>query len=571
MSLMQDIGTLRAYLTLDTSQYDKATTGATAKTKDLSKEMGLIGTGGAIAGAGLAAMAAEAIYATNRAGEFADQIKDVAIVTGMSVEQVQQWKHAADVSGVSFDSLTGIMQKFTQNVGATGPAGDELRESLKNMGISVKDANGNFRDTNSLMKETISKLQEIDNPIVRNTTAMKLYGKSWSELADFLEDDVDLLKLMEDAEPISKYDLDKAEEYKNKMGELGAEFDQIQVKIGTKLIPAFSAIVGWITTYGVPAIEYFIDTVTRGINNMIMADAIAVDFLNGLLGNPTHNAEEFAAKLIQENIDRNISMSGKFVAGQFTQNPAGAGAISPVDVGIGGSGGGSSGGSGGGGGGSGSSSSYNWPTSPTGTGVYMIRPERIDPVTGAHSPALYGNATTGQTSTNPYAWNTATPATQISGQTTYAASFGHMLSKLSSTSGLSAAAKSVIDKYYNQGSTTRQASADINVLKTNPNSPEAQAIIARVLKERGPMAGDSSVEGTIEYLESSLQAGSIHDPYIYPTGNDYNALKSEWDRLTGGSQPVLDSRGNAIIYVTIDGQEVAKAVVNKLALLGVKV
>lgn len=48
-------------------------------------------------------------------------------------------------------------------------------------------------------------------------------------------------------------------------------------------------------------------------------------------------------------------------------------------------------------------------------------------------------------------------------------------------------------------------------------------------------------------------------------------FNSEFRRLTRGTNPMYDANGNIIVYMQVDGQTIAKAVVDKLALLGVKV
>lgn len=554
-----DIGTLRAMLTLDNSQYKKATDESVKGTESLSKGLINVQTGGMLAGAGLAAMAAEAVYATNRVADFADQIKDVATITGMSTDQVQRWKYAADQSGVSFEALSTVMRMFTQNLSHIGDGTSDMAVTLSALGVSVKDANGNFRDTNTLMMETLAALQGMEDPVRRNTLAMQLYGRSWSELADFMEKDVDLAKLMSNAKPISNADIVAADNYGKKMKALGSELDMVHVKIGTKLIPAFNAIATWFSLYGVPAITGFMDIVNRGINNMVILNLKALDFLNGALGRSTNYVQRFEDSLAEEVRRNNAAMSGSYSAAM---------GIPTLDIG--------------------SVSGTGVSTSISG-GVSVKAGSEVAAALKPVSPTLQeiaktisytdfiGLSGTAQTSLikagyNPYVNNETGYSPAVTpGETTYSASFGHMLSKLSSRTGLSPAAQAVIDKYYNRNSVTAQAEQDLSILRTKPNSPEAQAVMTRLLKERGPMVGDSSVEGMIDYLQSSLQAGSIHDQYITPTGNEYNALKSEWDRLTGGNNPVLNQSGNVIVYVQVDGQTVAQALVNKLRLLGANV
>ena len=319
------VGELVAELTLDTSGMSKGVDKAGKEAQRLAKDLETVNKGGLVAAGALTAIGVAAMEAANRAADYADQIKEVATITGMTTDQVQRWKYAADQSGVSFDALTVTMRMLTQNIQNVDDKNSSLRASLDSLGVSAKTANGQFKDTNTLMLETLTALKNMDDPVRRNTIAMQLYGRSWSELADFMEKDVNLAQLMAKADPISKYKLDQAEAYKNKMNALSSSMDQAAISIGTKLVPALSALVSAFTTYGVPAINSFINTVNTGIDNMVYRALQAGDIINGLFGGALGKGsaaaawDKYKADMVRA---ENAANSGSYSDSSITNMPS---------------------------------------------------------------------------------------------------------------------------------------------------------------------------------------------------------------------------------------------------------
>lgn len=540
------VGTLIAELSLETSGFKRGMTEAQKESARLKGELELISVGGALAAASIAAIGTEAVLAAKRAGDYADQIKDVAAVTGMSTEQVQRWKYAADQSGVSFDALTTTMKMLTQNIGGVDDKNSELRKSLDGLGVSAKDANGNFRSTNDLMLSTLTALQKMDDPVKRNTLAMQLYGRSWSELADFMEDDVQLSELMAKAKPIDKYHLDQADAYKKKMSTLGSEFDQIQVKIGTKLIPAFSAITDWISSSGVPAIEWFIEKVTVGFNNMIVLQKRMLDIASFVTTGKYGTAEEeYNKKIADEVRAMNASASTAGVdmssgvssvsqsGGYLSTNVANFQAEMRARLG------GSSGGVETGGARSAGLSTYSG-------GEISTSDWRKD--YGSINPAS--------------AISTSSGGGGVSGN--FGMGFEALLNSLKNVNqaDLSNPVKSFLAQWKQRESQAAyQQSQKDNIRRIINHGTEAEKL---------KLLGAYNNMGYEEILAAQTGPGLSTDYTQGDYNQYYGMMSNEMSRLTSGEKPKYDMGGNAVVYVTIDGKEVAEAVFKKLQLLGVK-
>jgi len=580
------VGELVAELTLDTSGMSKGVDKAGKEAKRLEADLASINKGGLVAAGALTAMGVAAMEAANRAGEYADQIKEVSSITGMSTDQVQRWKYAADQTGVSFDALTVTMRMLTQNIQNVDDKNSTLKASLDAIGVSAKTASGGFKDTNTIMLETLTALKNMDDPIKRNTIAMQLYGRSWSELADFMERDVDLAAIMAQADPISKYKLDQAEAYKNKMNALGASLDQVVVKIGTKLIPAFTALTAAFTAYGVPAVNSFIDTVNIGIDNMVYRMLQAMDLLNSLSGGRLGSGSAAAAwdKYKADSVrEENAANSGSYSA-------------SSPDMSTGMSGGGSSvfgdSGSSSSGSGSGSTPQLNTGTNLSSSSASAAMAAIARGVaTGNPSLIAWGASQMKKVvAGNPYANNDSVTST-FSGADAISSS-GQAAVRSMST--ITPSKVPVTDPFYSSehggwvvkmSDGSYQWSSDPSLTSASDQaaaSARYSMVMGNVMAVTGLSEAEISARGGLTgnvaqtYMENrgatSGYSGTVEAPTVSEYGGSSVSYTSS-GAIKSNYQMGITQNGNGTLTVnlTLDGKVIAQSVVENLSSLGVKV
>jgi len=190
-----------------------------SKTKNLSK----------IAGGLLASMGALAVKTAQEADELATLSKQ----TGISTEELQKMKYAADLIDVDTDTIVGGMKKLKKAVGDGNGAFEEL-------GVKTTKANGEFRDMTDIFYDTVKALSEIPNETERDIKAMDLFGKSADELAGVIDDGgLALKQLGEEAENmgliIPQETIDKANEFNDAIDQIKAEATGTFAEIGTEI------------------------------------------------------------------------------------------------------------------------------------------------------------------------------------------------------------------------------------------------------------------------------------------------------------------------------------------------
>jgi phage-related protein len=121
--------------------------------------------------------------------KYSEELNLSSIRTGVAVDSLQKLQYAATITGISTDSLNTSLKFLNRSIAVAGSNSvSEQAAAFRSMGISVRDANGNLRDANSVLLEMSTRFQK-SNDAARNTaTAMTIFGRSGTELIPFLKE-----------------------------------------------------------------------------------------------------------------------------------------------------------------------------------------------------------------------------------------------------------------------------------------------------------------------------------------------------------------------------------------------
>jgi TP901 family phage tail tape measure protein len=193
------------------------------------------------AGAGL-------VKLTTNLGKNADKLLDLEQITGLSTTTLQEFQNVATVAGVSFEGLTGVIQKFSSRLPTIEAGTSETAKAFDSLGVALKDSNGEVRTSEDLFPELITALQDIENVTERNATAQQVFGRSLGDLAPVLgltadetrnaRNQAHELGLVLEREAILK-----ANEYRVETELLTKQLKQQGVEIGSSLIPVFQEMI----------------------------------------------------------------------------------------------------------------------------------------------------------------------------------------------------------------------------------------------------------------------------------------------------------------------------------------
>lgn len=141
-----------------------------------------LGAAAAAAGAAVAAAGKALIDFSTDGAEYADNILTMAQVTGIATDDLQAYQYAAGLVDVSVETLTGSMKKNLQSMSKAADGNSAMAAAYESLGVSVTNADGSLRDSETVYWELIDALGGIEDETQRNALAMDVLGKSATDL-----------------------------------------------------------------------------------------------------------------------------------------------------------------------------------------------------------------------------------------------------------------------------------------------------------------------------------------------------------------------------------------------------
>ena len=146
---------------------------------------GVLKAAGAAIGAVAAATAAaaKALWdCANAAGNWADSMLTMSAQTGVAVETLQKWDYAARFIDVDSETMAKALAKVTAAQGNAMKNGNDYVTMLDGQVIALKDANGEYKTSETVFYEMIDALGQIGDAAMQDAAAQDLFGKSFQEL-----------------------------------------------------------------------------------------------------------------------------------------------------------------------------------------------------------------------------------------------------------------------------------------------------------------------------------------------------------------------------------------------------
>lgn len=116
---------------------------------------------------------------TTEAGAYADTIATLAETSNVDVVNLQKWEYASQFIDTEVSTITGSLTKLQVNMASSNEA---TAAAFEQLGVSVRDSSGNFRDSEQVFWDVVDALGGVSNQVERENLAMTLLGKSANEL-----------------------------------------------------------------------------------------------------------------------------------------------------------------------------------------------------------------------------------------------------------------------------------------------------------------------------------------------------------------------------------------------------
>lgn len=256
----------------DNSQFVAAINAARNTLSGLGASLQRIGSTIATAGlAGLGALGgAAAIFS-----KVGDELAKMSIRTGVSVESLSKMKYAADLSGTSLAAFETSIKIMSRTVSEAAQGSASAVDSLETLGLTVQDLAALSQEERFLLiADRISKIQD---PALRATSALELFGRSGTQLLPLLNDGATGIRAMmteadEFGVTMSTKTAKSAEEINDAFGRVTATATNFVVTIGSVLAPVLTTAANTVAKF-IGQIETFIEQNPALVQGIALAAA----------------------------------------------------------------------------------------------------------------------------------------------------------------------------------------------------------------------------------------------------------------------------------------------------------
>jgi len=127
------------------------------------------------------------VRATKSTLDLADALGKTSARLGLTTEALQTLRFAATQSGMTTEMLEMSMQRFTRRISEANNGTGVLKDTFKQLGMSLKDSNGNFKNAETLLGEVSDKLALIPDQGRRVELAFKMFDSEGVKMVNMLQ------------------------------------------------------------------------------------------------------------------------------------------------------------------------------------------------------------------------------------------------------------------------------------------------------------------------------------------------------------------------------------------------
>ncbi len=168
-NLTVDIATNTAKFASGMERVDRRMKNFQRSAKKMQRAAGAIFT--AVASGAAARAVRQTVENTAAISELADR-------AGVSAERMQELqKSFADMGGVADKVTSGALRRFNRRLGLAIDGTGAAKDTFGELGVAMRDASGNIRDTEAVLDDAIRALGDIENESQRAAKASEIFGE----------------------------------------------------------------------------------------------------------------------------------------------------------------------------------------------------------------------------------------------------------------------------------------------------------------------------------------------------------------------------------------------------------
>lgn len=164
-------------------------------------------------------------------------LDDAAEKSGASVEDLSAIFNTLAPTGATLEQITDLTGKLAKAMREAGTAGSEQAQAFAALGVQVKDANGNYRSTGTVLEEVARALAGYRDGANKTVLAQQLLGKTGAEQLPLLKD---LATRTREASTVTSEQAAAAETLANNIRTLNHQFTLMAQDVAAAVVPQLS-------------------------------------------------------------------------------------------------------------------------------------------------------------------------------------------------------------------------------------------------------------------------------------------------------------------------------------------
>ena len=184
----RDVNQARTSLRSGTAQMNRILATHDKTWRGVSKGIGTVrtGLGGLIPVLGVAAGVSGFAGLVRNAGLTADALVDVSQKVSLTTSELQELRFAGEEAGVQQNTFDQAMQRFARRVGEAANGTGELKDTLKEYNIQVRNSNGTTRSQVDILNDLADAMAGAESDQERLRIAFKAFDSEGAALVNVL-------------------------------------------------------------------------------------------------------------------------------------------------------------------------------------------------------------------------------------------------------------------------------------------------------------------------------------------------------------------------------------------------
>lgn len=177
------IGALRVNLGIDSAQFSEGLKKAEASSNKFARSLKVGFAAAATAAAAALGVLSIAVKSTIAS---ANSLGDVSDRLGVNVERLQELRYAAERGGMSINNFDVALRRFVRRSAEAAKGTGAAKNAFKELGIELKDANGQLKPSETLLHEVADAMRGIQSPADKLRLAFQMFDTDGAAMVNVL-------------------------------------------------------------------------------------------------------------------------------------------------------------------------------------------------------------------------------------------------------------------------------------------------------------------------------------------------------------------------------------------------